>query len=75
MLTLNDNISDKNLFIIMRNFIIAALVLFLLYTNSTFRSYVLEGLQSITNYLKELPKEEKIEKDPKTFFNLDSFPK
>ena len=56
----------------MRNFIIAALVLFLLYTNSTFRSYVLEGLQSITNYLKELPKEEKIEKDPKIFFNLDS---
>ncbi len=57
---------------IMRNFIIAALVLFLLYTNSTFRSYVLEGLQSITNYLKELPKEEKIEKDPKSFFKLDS---
>ena len=59
----------------MRNLIIAALVLFLLYTNSTFRSYILEGLQSITNYLKELPKEEKIEKDPKTFFNLDSLPK
>ena len=59
----------------MRNIIIAALVLFLLYTNSTFRSYILEGLQSITNYLKELPKEEKIEKDPKTFFNLDSLPK
>ena len=56
----------------MRNLIIAALILFLLYTNSTFRSYILEGLQSITNYLKELPKEEKIEKDPKTFFNLDS---
>tara|TARA_A100001234_G_scaffold103526_1_gene91141 strand:- start:334 stop:513 length:180 start_codon:yes stop_codon:yes gene_type:complete len=56
----------------MRNFIIAALVLFLLYTNSTFRSYVLEGLQSITNYLKELPKEEKIEKDPKPFIKLDS---
>ena len=56
----------------MRNLIIAALVLFLLYTNSTFRSYVLEGLQSITNYLKELPKEEKIEKDPGSFFKLDS---
>ena len=56
----------------MRNFIIAALVLFLLYTNSTFRSYVLEGLQSITNYLKELPKEEKIEKNPKPFIKLDS---
>mgnify|MGYP000365300119 FL=1 len=59
----------------MRNLVIAALVLFLLYTNSTFRSYTLEGLQSITNYLKELPKEEKIEKDPKTFFNLDSYNK
>ena len=59
----------------MRNLIIAALVLFLLYTNSTFRSYILDGLQSITNYLKELPKEEKIEKDPKTFFNLDSLTK
>ena len=56
----------------MRNLIIAALILFLLYTNSTFRSYILEGLQSITNYLKELPKEEKIEKDPKSFFKLDS---
>ena len=52
----------------MRNFIIAALVLFLLYTNSTFRSYILEGLQSITNYLKELPKEEKIEKDTESIF-------
>ena len=56
----------------MRNLIIAALVLFLLYTNSTFRSFILEGLQSITNYLKELPKEEKIEKDPKPFIKLDS---
>ena len=56
----------------MRNLVIAALVLFLLYTNSTFRSYILEGLQSITNYLKELPKEEKIEKDPKSFIKLDS---
>ena len=52
----------------MRNLIIAALVLFLLYTNSTFRSYVLEGLQSIKNYLKELPKEEKIEKDTESIF-------
>ena len=48
----------------MRNLIIAALLLFLLYTNSTFRSYTLEGLQSITNFIKELPKEEKIDKDP-----------
>ena len=47
----------------MRNFLIAALVFFLLYTNSTFRSYTLEGLKSITNFIIELPKEEKIEKD------------
>ena len=47
----------------MRNLIIAGLLLFLLYTNSTFRSYTLEGLQSITNFLKELPKEEKLDKD------------
>ncbi len=53
----------------MRNFIIAALVLFLLYTNSTFRSYILEGLQSISNFIKEIPKEEKIQKDPETFLN------
>ncbi len=70
-MALNYNIISK-IWVIMRNFIIAALVLFLLYTNSTFRSYVLEGLQSITNYLKELPKEEKIEKDPKPFIKLDS---
>ena len=48
----------------MRNLIIAALLLFLLYTNSTFRSYTIEGLQSITNFIKELPKDEKIDKDP-----------
>ena len=47
----------------MRNLIIAALLLFLLYTNSSFRSYTIEGLQSITNFIKELPKEEKIDKD------------
>jgi len=41
----------------MRNAIIAALVLFLLYTNSTFRSYTIKGLQSITNFINELPKE------------------
>ena len=56
----------------MRNFIIAALVLFLLYTNSTFRSYTLEGLQSITNFIKELPKEEKIEKDTETILKSGS---
>ena len=47
----------------MRNLIIASLVLFLLYTNSTFRSYTIEGLKSITNFIKELPKEEKIEEE------------
>jgi hypothetical protein len=41
----------------MRNLIIAALVLFLLYTNSTFRSYTIKGLQSISNFINELPKE------------------
>ena len=56
----------------MRNFIIAALVLFLLYTNSTFRSYTLEGLQSIINFIKELPKEEKIEKDTETILKSGS---
>ncbi len=56
----------------MRNFIIASLVLFLLYTNSTFRSYTLEGLQSITNFIKELPKEEKIEKDTETILKSGS---
>ena len=48
----------------MRNLLIAALVIFLLYSSSTFRSYTLEGLQSITNFIKELPKDEKIDKDP-----------
>ncbi len=56
----------------MRNFVIAALVIFLLYTNSTFRSYTLEGLQSITNFIKELPKEEKIEKDTETILESGS---
>ena len=56
----------------MRNFIIASLILFLLYTNSTFRSYTLEGLQSITNFIKELPKEEKIEKDTETILESGS---
>ena len=56
----------------MRNFIIASLVLFLLYTNSTFRSYTLKGLQSITNFIKEIPKEEKIDKDTKTILKSGS---
>ena len=56
----------------MRNFIIASLALFLLYTNSTFRTYTLKGLQSITNAIKELPKEEKIEKDTETILKSGS---
>ena len=45
----------------MRNFIIAALVLFLLYTNTSFRSYTIKGLQSITNFINNLPKELPVE--------------
>ena len=45
----------------MRNIIIGALILFLLYSNSKFRSYTIRGLQSITDFIKELPTEEKIE--------------
>ena len=56
----------------MRNFIIASLVIFLLYTNSTFRSSTLKALQSITNFIKELPKEEKIEKDTETILKSGS---
>ncbi len=56
----------------MRNFIIASLVLFLLYTNLTFRTYTLKGLQSITNFIKEFPKEEKIEKDTETILKSGS---
>ena len=55
----------------MRNFLIAALLFFLLYTNATFRSYTLEGLQSITNFIKELPKENN-EKDPDTILKSGS---
>ena len=56
----------------MRNFIIASLVLFLLYTNLTFRTYTLKGLQSITNFIKEFPKEEIIEKDTETILKSGS---
>ena len=45
----------------MRNFIIAGLIFFLLYTNSSFRSYAIKGLQSIETFIKEFPIEEKIE--------------
>ena len=45
----------------MRNFIIASLVFFLLYSNSSFRSNTIKALQSITDFIKELPQEEKTE--------------
>ena len=48
----------------MRNLIIAGLVIFLLYSNSSFRTYTIEGLQSITNFIKQLPEEDSIKKDP-----------
>ena len=47
----------------MRNFIIASLVFFLLYSNSSFRSNTIKALQSITDFIKELPKEEKTEEN------------
>tara|TARA_Y100000766_G_C18873093_1_gene589352 strand:+ start:799 stop:981 length:183 start_codon:yes stop_codon:yes gene_type:complete len=47
----------------MRNFIIASLVFFLLYSNASFRSNTIKALQSITDFIKELPKEEKIEEN------------
>ena len=47
----------------MRNFIIASLVFFLLYSNSSFRSNTIKALQSITDFIKELPKEEKAEEN------------
>ena len=47
----------------MRNFIIASLVFFLLYSNTSFRSNTIKALQSITEFIKELPKEEKIEEN------------
>tara|TARA_B100000579_G_C22236077_1_gene578276 strand:- start:365 stop:544 length:180 start_codon:yes stop_codon:yes gene_type:complete len=47
----------------MRNFIIACLLFFLLYSNASFRSNTIKALQSITDFIKELPKEEKIEKN------------
>ena len=50
----------------MRNFIIAGLIFFLFYTNSSFRSYTIKGLQSIETFIKEFPKEEKIEKNIET---------
>ena len=49
----------------MRNFIIASLVFFLLYSNSSFRSNTIKALQSITDFIKELPKEEKTEENIK----------
>ena len=48
----------------MRNIIIGALILFLLYSNSTFRSYTIRGLQSISDFINELPTDEKIDREP-----------
>lgn len=45
----------------MKNIIIGAFIVFLFYTNSTFRSYTLKGLQSISDFIKELPTEEKVD--------------
>lgn len=39
------------------------MVFFLLYSNASFRSNTIKALQSITNFIKELPKEEKFEKN------------
>ena len=39
------------------------MVFFLLYSNASFRSNTIKALQSITEFIKELPKEEKIEKN------------
>ena len=49
----------------MRNIIIGALILFLLYSNSTFRSYTIRGLQVISDFIKELPSEENIDTESK----------
>ena len=49
----------------MRNFIIASLVLFLLYSNASFRSNTIKALQSVTDFIKELPKEETSEENAK----------
>ena len=49
----------------MRNIIIVALILFLLYSNSTFRSYTIRGLQIISDFIKELPSEENIDTESK----------
>ena len=56
----------------MRNFIIASLLPFLLYTNPSFRSYTIRVLQSITNFIKELPKEEKTEKNTESILKSGS---
>lgn len=50
----------------MKNIIIGGFIVFLFYTNSTFRSYTLRGFQSISDFIKELPAEEKVdtESDP-----------
>ena len=46
----------------MLKLILAGLIGFLLYSSDTFRTYTIEALKSVTNFIKELPKEN-IEKD------------
>ena len=41
----------------MLKLIIAGLIGFLLYTSETFRTYTIEALKSVTNFIQELPKE------------------
>ena len=41
----------------MMKLILAGLVVFLLYTNNTFKSYTIEALKSVTNFIQEMPQE------------------
>ncbi len=44
-----------NLFLDMLKLIIGALIIFLVYSNPTFRSYTLQGLQTLTYFIQDLP--------------------
>ena len=41
----------------MLKLILAGLIGFLLYSSDTFRTYTIEALKSVTNFIQELPKE------------------
>ena len=56
----------------MRNFIIASLVFFLLYSNESFRANTIKALQSVTDFIKEFPLDEKIEKNVQPKINKGS---